>query len=152
MPRLPQGLSESLIVGPDLARTRFLEMLSQARHSIRIIDHRVSDPQVVALLRNCQAAGMSVQVLGQGAVGGIQSHGKMLLVDDAMAAIGSISLSPPSLNLRREVAVMVHDPGNVGRLRRFFERAWARRKRFAGRVECRPTDWTLATSTMLPMI
>ena len=118
---LPHGLSESLIVGPDLARTRFLEMLSQARHTIRIIDHRVSDPQVVAHLRDRQAAGVRVEVLGLGAVGGLQSHGKMLLVDDQVAAIGSISLSPPSLNLRREVAVIVHDPGNLARLKRFFE-------------------------------
>jgi phosphatidylserine/phosphatidylglycerophosphate/cardiolipin synthase-like enzyme len=119
---LPQGFSDRLIVGPDLARTRFLEMLGQARRSIRIIDHRVSDPQVVALLRNSQASGVSVEVLGQGAVDGMQSHGKMLLVDDAIAAIGSISLSPPSLNLRREVAVMVREPGNVGKLSWFFER------------------------------
>ncbi|MCX6632893.1 MAG: phospholipase D-like domain-containing protein [Candidatus Solibacter sp.] len=118
---LPPGFSESLIVGPDLARTRFLEMLGQARRSIRIIDHRVSDPQVVALLRTCQASGVSVQVLGQGAVDGMLSHGKMILVDDAAAAIGSISLSPPSLNLRREVAVMIRDPGNTGKLKRFFE-------------------------------
>jgi len=118
---LPHGLSESLIVGPDQARTRFLEMLSQARHTIRIIDHRVTDPEVVAQLRNCQAAGMRVEVLGAGAVGGLQSHGKMLLVDDRVAAIGSISLSRPSLNLRREVAVMVHDPGNLATLKRFFE-------------------------------
>ena len=41
---LPQGFSDRLIVGPDLARARFLEMLGQARRSIRIIDHRVSDP------------------------------------------------------------------------------------------------------------
>jgi phosphatidylserine/phosphatidylglycerophosphate/cardiolipin synthase-like enzyme len=119
---LPPGFSERLIVGPDRARTRFLEILGQARRSIRIIDHRVSDPQVVALLRDSQASGVSVQVLGQGAVDGMVSHGKMLLVDDAIAAIGSISLSPPSLNLRREVAVMVREPGNTATLRQFFER------------------------------
>jgi phosphatidylserine/phosphatidylglycerophosphate/cardiolipin synthase-like enzyme len=118
---LPPGFSERLIVGPDRARTRFLEILGQARRSIRIIDHRVSDPQVVALLRDSQASGVSVQVLGQGAVDGMLSHGKMLLVDDAIAAIGSISLSPPSLNLRREVAVMVGEPGNTSTLKRFFE-------------------------------
>ena len=118
---LSPGLSDRLIVGPDRARPRFLEMLGQAHRSIRIIDHRVSDPQVVALLRNCQASGVSVQVLGQGAVDGMLSHGKMLLVDDTIAAIGSISLSPPSLNLRREVAVMVREPGNAAALKRFFE-------------------------------
>jgi phosphatidylserine/phosphatidylglycerophosphate/cardiolipin synthase-like enzyme len=118
---LPPEFSERLIVGPDMARERFLELLGQARRSIRIIDHRVSDPQVIALLRNSQASGISVQVLGQGAVDGMVSHGKMLLVDDAIAAIGSISLSPPSLNLRREVAVMVREPGNTETLRRFFD-------------------------------
>ena len=61
-----------------------------------------------------------MQVLGQGAVSGLQSHGKMILVDDAAAAVGSISLSPPALNHRREVAAVVRDPANIAVLKRFF--------------------------------
>jgi phosphatidylserine/phosphatidylglycerophosphate/cardiolipin synthase-like enzyme len=118
---LPEELDDGLIVGPERARRWFLATLGQARHTIRIIDHRVTDPEVVALLRSQQSAGVSVQVLGQGAVAGLLSHGKMLLVDDAVAAIGSISLSPPSLNVRREVAVVVHDLRNVAKLKEFFE-------------------------------
>ncbi len=118
---LPPDLTDSLIVGPEMARTRFLQMLGEARRTIRIIDHRVSDPAVVAMLRDRQAAGISVQVLGLGAIAGQLSHGKMLLVDDRVAAIGSISLFPPSLNERREVAAVVRDSGNVVKLQRFFE-------------------------------
>ena len=137
---LPAGLSDGLIVGPELARTRFLQMLGQARRSIRIIDHRVSDPQVVAQLRKCQWSGVSVQVLGQGAVAGLLSHGKMMLVDDDAAAIGSISLSPPSLNTRREVAVMIRDPGNRAELKRFFQQ---RARPDEGTV---PAEWSVADS------
>ena len=137
---LPAGLSDALIVGPEMARTRFLEMLGQARRSIRIIDHRVGDPQVVALLRNCQASGVSVQVLGQGAVAGLVSHGKMMLVDDQAAAIGSISLWPPSLNIRREVAVMIREPGNRAELKRFFEK---RARPDEGAV---PAEWSVPDS------
>lgn len=118
---IPADLAASLVVGPERARTRFLDILGGARHSIRIIDHRVSDPEFVALLRRQQAAGVSVQVVGQGAVAGLASHGKMMLVDDVTAVVGSISLSPPALNLRREVAAVIQEPANVAELKQFFE-------------------------------
>jgi len=118
---IPADLDASLVLGPELARTRFLDILGHARRTIRIIDHRVSDPEFVALLRNQQAAGVSVQVLGLGAVTGLLSHGKMMLVDDATAVIGSISLSPPALNIRREVAAVIREPANVAELKRFFD-------------------------------
>ena len=117
----PAGLDDALIVGPERARERFRGILGGAQRSIRIIDHRLSDPEFVGLLRGRQAAGVEVQVLGQGAVAGMLSHGKMMLVDDAIAVIGSISLSPPALNLRREVAAVIRDPANIGQLKRFFE-------------------------------
>ena len=75
----------------------------------------------MAELRNQQASGVSVQVLGEGALKGMASHGRMMLVDDGRAVIGSISLAPASLNDRREVAVVIRDPENIGRLRGLFE-------------------------------
>jgi phosphatidylserine/phosphatidylglycerophosphate/cardiolipin synthase-like enzyme len=118
---IPRGIGGGLVVGPEFARSRFLEILGSARQTIRIIDHRVSDPEFVALLRDRQSDGVSVQVLGLGAVSGLLSHGKMMLVDDTTAVIGSISLSPPALNLRREVAAVIRDPVNVAELKCFFE-------------------------------
>jgi hypothetical protein len=35
--------------------------------------------------------------------------------------IGSISLSPPALNSRREVAAVIRNPANAEELARFFE-------------------------------
>jgi cardiolipin synthase len=118
---LPPDLTDALIAGPEQARRRFLAMIDGAERSIRIIDHRVTDPEALALLRRKQASGIAVQILGQGAVAGLVSHGKMLLIDDSAAVVGSISLSRPSLNVRREIAVVVRDPANVAMLQRFFE-------------------------------
>jgi phosphatidylserine/phosphatidylglycerophosphate/cardiolipin synthase-like enzyme len=118
---LPGGLPDALVVGPETGRARFREILGNAQRTIRMIDHRVSDPEFVALLRQRQAAGVSVQVLGSGAVAGLVSHGKMMLVDDTTAVVGSISLSPPALDFRREVAAVIRDPANVAELKRFFE-------------------------------
>src|SRR5262249_34988180 len=39
---IPSDLPDSLVVGPEMARTRFREILSAARSTIRMIDHRVS--------------------------------------------------------------------------------------------------------------
>jgi phosphatidylserine/phosphatidylglycerophosphate/cardiolipin synthase-like enzyme len=134
---LPPDLTDALIAGPEQARLRFLAMIDSAQRSIRIIDHRVTDPEVVAMLRRKQAAGIAVQILGQGAVTGLVSHGKMLLVDDTVAAIGSISLSRPSLNVRREIAAVVRDPANVAMLRDFFEIRGSSSNRFG------VTEWSV---------
>jgi phosphatidylserine/phosphatidylglycerophosphate/cardiolipin synthase-like enzyme len=117
---LPRGLSERLIVGPNQARTRYRELLEAARHSIRIIDHRVVDPAMVSLLRAKREEGVTVEILGRGEIPGLRSHGKMLLVDGQTGVLGSISLSPPSLDDRREVAVVVTEPDAVNRMTEFF--------------------------------
>ncbi len=117
----PEDLSDRLIVGPEQARQRITALLMQARRSIRIIDHRVVDPGMVAVLKAKQEEGVEVEVLGRGALAGLLSHGKMILVDESTALIGSISLSRPSLESRREVALVVRDPDCVRRLNEFFQ-------------------------------
>ncbi|PYS55059.1 MAG: hypothetical protein DMG13_05695 [Acidobacteria bacterium] len=117
---LPE-ITDRLIVGPDHARMRFKNLLDEAESSIRIIDHRVIDPQMLSLLREKQNGGVSVRVLGHGPMNGLVSHGRMALVDGRVAVIGSIHLSPPSLDCRREVAILVHEPSIVHELNEFFE-------------------------------
>jgi len=124
---LPRGLSNRLIIGPDQARARYTLLLESAKRSIRIIDHRVIDPAMVGLLRAKREAGVAVEILGRDEIPGLRSHGKMLLVDDQVAALGSISLSPPSLNDRREVALLVTEPAVVARLDDFFETSFKNR-------------------------
>lgn len=123
----PRNLSERLIVGPEQARRRIEGMIQQAKRSIRIVDHRVADPDMLALLRAKRKCGVNVQVLDDREIGGLRAHGKMMLIDDTVAVLGSLSLSPPSLNNRREVAVVVRRPEVVERLVKFFEERRAMR-------------------------
>lgn len=118
---LPEGVSERLIVGPERARRQLTDLLSQARRQIRIIDHKIADPAIATLLKLRQSEGVDVEVLGSGSYDGLMPHGKMILVDGALAAIGSIALSAQCMDFRREVAVLVDDPRIVGELQRYFQ-------------------------------
>jgi len=118
---LPPNLSPDLLIGPEQVRWRYLDLLGKAQRSIRIIDHRLSDPQMFAAMRQRQAAGVAVQLLGFGSLEGMVSHGRMMLIDETIAIIGSTALTPPSLDERREVNVVLRDPANVARLKQFFD-------------------------------
>jgi phosphatidylserine/phosphatidylglycerophosphate/cardiolipin synthase-like enzyme len=87
----------------------------------------LSDPQMFAAMRQRQAAGVSVQLLGYGSLEGMVSHGRMMLIDDTTAIIGSTALTPASLDERREVGIVLRDPANAARLKEFFDRLVRRR-------------------------
>jgi phosphatidylserine/phosphatidylglycerophosphate/cardiolipin synthase-like enzyme len=117
----PAGITQRLIIGPDRARAQFTALLESAKRSIHIIDHKLNDPALQALLKSKKDQGVDVQVLGQGQLGGLLSHGKLILVDGRAAAFGSMALSALSLDFRREVAVTVEDPRCVRKLKEFYK-------------------------------
>ncbi len=110
-----------LIVGPDQLRNCLLGLLGQARSRISIIDHRVSHPDILLVLARKMREGVNVRILGRGEVGDLVSHGKMVLVDEDTAVIGSASLSRPGLDVRREVSILLKQTELVGELASFFE-------------------------------
>ena len=114
-------ITDRLIVGPDRARARLTELLGSAEHSIRIIDHRVNDPQVIALLRDKEHKGVSVRIVGDVRTDGLVAHGRMILIDQKIAVIGSIHLSPPSLDWRREIALVIEEAPILTELYDYFE-------------------------------
>jgi cardiolipin synthase A/B len=118
---LPARLSPRLIIGPEFARRRFATLIEQARRSIRIVDPKLTDPAMLALLKAKRAAGLSVTVLGRGSVAGLVSHGKLILIDEETAVIGSLALSALSLDFRREVAIVIKDRRAVMRLVGLFQ-------------------------------
>lgn len=120
---LPDGLSNRLVIGPDTARSQFLEMLRSARSSIRIVDHKICDAEMMALLATRESEGVQIEIYGKQAIPGLRSHGKMMLIDDRIAVIGSISLSPRSLKGRRELAVLIDDGDSIAQLTAFLEGA-----------------------------
>jgi cardiolipin synthase len=124
---LPADISPRLVLGPERARRQLTALLSQAKSSIRLIDAKLSDPDLVALLNERRAAGISVEVLGAKRLGDLKSHGKMLLIDDRIGVVGSLAIAALSLDFRREVAIVVEEAAAVDEIRQLFN-AVAERK------------------------
>jgi phosphatidylserine/phosphatidylglycerophosphate/cardiolipin synthase-like enzyme len=103
------GDGDRLIVGPEQARARFAALLDQATRTIRIIDPKISDPAILRRLQTKMEQGVSVEIRGPRDVGALMPHGKLLMVDDGTAVIGSVSLATLALEFRRELAVIIHD-------------------------------------------
>jgi len=118
--RLPPDVSPRLVLGPERARHQLTALISEAKSSIRLIDAKLSDPDLVALLNERRKAGISVEVFGAKRLGDLKSHGKMLLVDDRIAVVGSLAIAALSLDFRREVAIIVEEAEAVAEVRRLF--------------------------------
>ena len=114
-------LGRRLIVGPERSRAEIRSLICSAKHSIRIIDHKLSDPDLVALLRERRGEGIIVTVLGKQPMRGIVPHGKMMIIDETRAVLGSTALSTLSLDFRREVSVVVHEPALVKQLNMSYQ-------------------------------
>jgi phosphatidylserine/phosphatidylglycerophosphate/cardiolipin synthase-like enzyme len=119
--RAPDTLTPQLIVGPERARRQITRLIESATRRIRIIDPKLSDPDVLALLNARRAAGIAVDVYGSKRLGDLKSHGKIMLVDDRIAVVGSLALAALSLDFRREVAIIVDDPAAVDGVRQLFD-------------------------------
>ena len=117
---LPADLSPRLIVGPERARAQLTALIEQARRSIRLIDAKLSDPDLVDLLKTRRADGIAVDIYGAKQLGRFKSHGKILLVDDATLVVGSLALAALSLDFRREVAIAVTDPEAIAEAQQLF--------------------------------
>jgi phosphatidylserine/phosphatidylglycerophosphate/cardiolipin synthase-like enzyme len=106
---MPTDLSSRLIVGPERARRQFTALIEGAGHSIRLIDAKLSDPDLVSLLNAKRKSGMTVETFTIKRLGDLKSHGKILLIDDETVVVGSLALGAMSLDFRREVAIVVKE-------------------------------------------
>jgi phosphatidylserine/phosphatidylglycerophosphate/cardiolipin synthase-like enzyme len=111
--RMPDDLSERLVIGPERARRQFTSFITEARKSIRLIDAKLSDPDLVALLKTRRSEGVTVEVYDAKRIGEWKSHGKIMLIDEKRLVIGSLALAALSLDFRREIAIVVDEPAAV---------------------------------------
>lgn len=119
-------LGRRLIVGPERSRDEIRALIAGAKQSIRILDHKLSDPDLVALLRERRAEGVTVSVLGKQPMRGVVPHGKMMIIDESRAVLGSTALSTLSLDFRREVSVVIHDEALVTQLNTSYQQLGAK--------------------------
>jgi phosphatidylserine/phosphatidylglycerophosphate/cardiolipin synthase-like enzyme len=118
---LPDAVPSRLIIGPERARQQFTALFERAQTSVRVIDAKLSDPELVTLLNARRAAGLTVEIYASKWLGDLKSHGKIILIDDRIAVVGSLSLSAISLDCRREVAIIVDDRDAVAEVQRLFQ-------------------------------
>jgi cardiolipin synthase A/B len=112
--------TQRLIIGPERARAQFTRLIEGAKRSIQIIDHKIDDPAIEALLKSKKAQGVEIQILGDGNLGGLLAHGKLMIVDGKIAVIGGMAQSALSLDFRREISVTVEDPKCLRKLKDFY--------------------------------
>jgi cardiolipin synthase len=118
---MPEALTDRLIVGPERARRQFTALISRARTSIRLIDAKLSDPELVSVLNARRAAGLMVEIFSGKRVAGLKSHGKIMLIDDQTVVVGSVALAALSLDFRREVAIVVTEKAAVAQAAGLFQ-------------------------------
>ncbi len=132
-------------------RDRIARFIDSARHTLFAQNERYQDSVIIERLVRAKMRGVKVHVMARPphklkkeklteGVGGLRImddvgikvhklkhlklHGKMLLADHSRAIVGSINLAPGSFDSRRELAIEVHSPEVVERLREIVHHDW----------------------------
>ena len=71
---------------------------------------------MLTLLAARRREGLEVRLLTDKILHGLRTHGRILIVDDRLAMVGSIAMTALSLEFRREVALVVDTQAAVGQL------------------------------------
>jgi cardiolipin synthase A/B len=144
----------SFVVSPCNARKELGEFLRRAREQLLIYDPKISDREMLGILRSRARAGVEIRVIGRVAAGSelearklapMRLHTRTIIRDHRQAFIGSQSLRASELDRRRELGLIVRDARTVRKLADTFELDWKRsddRSKKSGEEneELRPAD------------
>ena len=127
------GLDE-FVVSPESSRARLSAFLKDARKQLSIYDPKIADGPMVRLLQERAKSGVTVRVLGKVTsrhdqlqvekLPKLRLHVRAILRDEHELFVGSQSLRPIELDRRREIGVIVRDPGVLKQFRTVFEADW----------------------------
>lgn len=140
---------ESLIVGPDHQREKFIKLFSKAHKSIEIYQQSYNDEKIAQALENRCRKGIKVKLLmmpfpfggskdknlpfqirlvkTKGEVRLVKTryiHAKVVIIDGKIAYIGSCNFYPHSLNFNREIGVITKNQQAVQKLKDTFDQDW----------------------------
>ena len=137
-----------LVISPYNSREKMLELLSSAEHSIRIMDAKVEDQQVMSILLRKASRGVDVRIISRDTfynevvenfhvkkLARYKLHAKCVVVDGRCFFVGSQNLRQVSLDSRREVGIMVEDGAMARRIERVFDEDWANATDMAAVIE-----------------
>lgn len=138
---------EHLVVSPVNARTSILNLINSSQKSVWMYAEVLRDEDVTLALDNAVARGVDVRLLVNPSTSeddvpyfldaldhGVQVrvlenpyvHSKALMVDNAQVLIGSQNYSYTSLNLNREVGLILDDEQSIHIVTSTFESDWSR--------------------------
>lgn len=127
-------ISDSFIVSPCNARKGLRSFLRRARKQLLIYDPKISDREMLGVLRERARAGVEIRALGN-ATGEVnfdvrkppvRLHTRTIIRDHRRAFVGSQSLRGPELDSRRELGLIIRDDPTVKKLAEIFESDWSR--------------------------
>jgi phosphatidylserine/phosphatidylglycerophosphate/cardiolipin synthase-like enzyme len=129
-----------LVVSPTNARAELLAFVAGASDSLDLYAEVLRDTEILDALIAAVERGVRVRLIVSDspdfaaeraalAAGGVDVrlasslyvHAKVIVADDERAFIGSQNLSATSLDLNRELGIIVADPVNLARITRTFE-------------------------------
>ncbi len=126
-----------LVISPYNSRKKLMELLESADRSIRILDAKVEDQQVMGLLLRKASNGCDVRLISRDTfydqvvpnfsvkkLARYKLHAKCVIVDGARFFVGSQNLRAVSLDRRREVGIIVEDDAMSRRIERVFDEDW----------------------------
>jgi cardiolipin synthase A/B len=123
------------VVSPENSRAVLSAFIRDARRQLFIYDPQLADESIQRLLVQRALKGVDVRIIGKAAANGASGldvrkypgrrlHVRAMVRDGERAFVGSQSLRNVAFDRRREIGVIVRDPGVVGRIRAVFERDW----------------------------
>jgi phosphatidylserine/phosphatidylglycerophosphate/cardiolipin synthase-like enzyme len=126
-----------LVISPDNSRTKLIELLESATHTIRIMDGKIEDKQVLGLLLRKASAGCSVKIISSDdyydqvvpslqvkTLARFRLHAKCIVIDGLRFFVGSQNLRSVSMDKRREVGMIAEDAAMAQRIERVFDEDW----------------------------
>ncbi|RPJ72530.1 MAG: phosphatidylserine synthase [Acidobacteria bacterium] len=125
---------ETFVVSPANARIVLAAFLKGARRQLLVYDPKISDRQMLRVLQERATAGVEIRVIGQVSrpagfeahkLAGTRLHTRTIIRDRRQAFVGSQSLRAAELDSRRELGLVIRDPGAVKKLIDTFESDWA---------------------------
>ncbi|HVF91979.1 MAG TPA: phospholipase D-like domain-containing protein [Blastocatellia bacterium] len=126
-----------LVISPLNSRKSLMEFIDSATRSIRILDAKLEDQQVMGLLLRKASSGCDVKIISRDTyyhqvvpnlhvkkLSRYKLHAKCVVVDGARFFVGSQNLRAVSLDRRREVGILVEDDAMSRRIERVFDEDW----------------------------
>jgi cardiolipin synthase A/B len=126
-----------LVISPYNSREKMVALLESAEKTIRILDAKIEDQQVLSLLLRKAASGCSVKIISRDTfydevvtnfhvkkLARYKLHAKCIVVDSSLFFVGSQNLRPVSLDRRRELGLIAEDDAMARKIERVFDEDW----------------------------